>query len=424
MDRVSNLEWRGLLHECSDRDAIAKLGPNDSFYVGYDPTAPSLQLGNLVPMIASLHLARSGIKCIQLFGGATGAIGDPSGKRQERQLLSREDIERNVSNHKRLASQIFARAGVEAEFVDNFDWTRGMSVIEFLRDVGKHFTVNYMLAKETVKTRLDGDGLSFTEFSYMLLQSMDFHHLRTTKNCKLQIGGSDQWGNITAGLELIRKKGAGEAYALGIPLLLDSQGKKFGKTADGAIWLDANATSPYRFHQFWLNVEDADAIRYLKIFTFLSQEEIQALAEATAQHPEKREAQKKLADAVCNLVHGEQATTDAKRSAEVLFGGSLEGLSGAQLGEIFKDVPSSTLPRAQIAELKVLDLFVSSGLAKSKGEARRLFQNGGAYFNNERVSNAEASCAELLGPEALSQSTSMIVLRSGKKSYHLIKMAE
>lgn len=417
MDRVSNLEWRGLLQECSDREAVAKLSAADSFYVGYDPTAPSLQLGNLVPMVASLHLARSGVSCIQLFGGATGAIGDPSGKRQERQLLSREDIVRNVTNHKRIASQIFERAGVKAEFVDNFEWTKDMSVIEFLRDVGKHFTVNYMLAKETVKTRLDGDGLSFTEFSYMLLQSMDFHHLRTTKNCKLQIGGSDQWGNITAGLELIRKKGVNEAYALSIPLLLDSQGKKFGKTADGAIWLDPTATSPYRFHQYWLNVEDADAIRYLKIFTFLSQEEIQLLAEATAQHPEKREAQKRLADEVCTLVHGDQATSDAKRSAEVLFGGSLAGLSETQLGEIFKDVPSSSLSRTQVAESKVVDLFVSSGLAKSKGEARRLFQNGGAYLNNERMSDVETACAAAVPAEA-----ALIVLRSGKKSYHLIKI--
>ena len=419
MDRVSNLEWRGLLQECTDRETVSKLGASDSFYVGYDPTAPSLQLGNLVPMIASLHLARSGLRCIQLFGGATGAIGDPSGKRQERQLLDRDAIVKNVTNHKRIASAIFERAGVSAEFVDNLDWTKDMSVIDFLRDVGKYFTVNYMLAKETVKTRLEGDGLSFTEFSYMLLQSMDFLHLRTSKECKLQIGGSDQWGNITAGLELIRKKGVTDAHALSIPLLLDSQGRKFGKSAEGAIWLDPTATSPYRFHQYWLNVEDADAIRYLKIFTFLSQEEIKSLEDATQQHPEKREAQKRLADSVCTLVHGEQATADAKRSAEVLFGGSLSGLSEDQLVEIFRDVPSSSVTRAHLKESKVVDLFVESGLAKSKGEARRLVQNGGAYLNNERVTDVEA----LAGPAGGDQ-TKLAVLRSGKKSYHLIKITE
>ncbi len=418
MDRVSNLEWRGLLQDCTNRKAIVELSSADSFYVGYDPTAPSLQLGNFVPMIVSLHLARSGLRCIQLFGGATGAIGDPSGRRTERQLLTRETITSHVENHKRIVCSIFDRAGVKAEVVDNFEWTRDLSVMDFLRDVGKHFTVNYMLQKDSVQLRLGEEGMSFTEFSYMLLQAYDFSHLLQTEQCKLQIGGSDQWGNITAGLELIRKKGIGDAYALSIPLLLDSQGRKFGKSAEGAIWLDPKYTSPYRFHQFWLNVEDSDVVRYLKVFTFLSAPEIEELGKALATSPEKREAQRMLADLVCELVHGKEATALAKRSAEVLFGGSLDGFNEQELSDIFSEVPSSEMLRSQCAPLSVIDLFVSTGLSKSKGEAKRLIQNGGGYLNNERVTDGEQSASGLSG------SRSLILLRSGKKSYHLIRIAD
>lgn len=416
MSVTSELSWRGLLQDVSDADAVNALSAGTGFYVGYDPTAPSLQIGNLIPMIVSMHLARSGLQAIQLFGGATGAIGDPSGKNHERQLLSREEIERNVLNHRRIVSEIFSRADVTARFVDNFEWTKAISVIDFLRDVGKHFTVNYMLAKEVVKTRLDGEGISFTEFSYMLLQANDFLHLHTHHNCKLQIGGSDQWGNITAGLELIRKSGRSDAYALSIPLLTDSHGKKFGKSELGTIWLDANFTSPYRFHQFWMRVEDADVVKYLKVFTFLTQDEIFALEAAVSDAPEKRAAQRALADSVTTLVHGAAATALAKRSAEVLFGGSMEGLSPAQVEEIFRDVPSSTLATSQLAGVRVVDVFVSSGLAKSKGEARRLVASGGAYLNNERVVDPEAPFQAVPG--------ALLVLRSGKKSYHLLRISE
>ncbi len=427
---LEDLEWRGLVQDISDRDAILKAAPTYGFYVGYDPSAPSLQLGNLVPIIVSLRLAKAGLKAIQLFGGATGAIGDPSGRSQERQLLSRETIDLHVENHKRTVGAIFERQGVQATFVNNYDWTADMDVLEFLRDIGKHFTVNYMLAKEVVKTRMDGEGISFTEFSYMLLQSHDFLHLFQRHGCKLQIGGSDQWGNMTAGLELIRKKLQGEAFAFSIPLILDSQGKKFGKSEGGTLWLDPAATSPYRFHQFWLNVDDNDAIRYLKIFTFLSHDEINCLASAAKEHPEKREAQRALADSVCTIVHGEGATASAKRGAEVLFGGSLSGLGSEELLEIFRDVPSSSFPREQLIRLDILDVFAATGLTKSKGEARRLIANGGAYLNNERITNPDLHLSHVLSPvlspalsPAGSNENNLLVLRAGKKSYHLLKVS-
>ena len=418
MDILADLKWRGLIHDISDPLILNKLTGQDSFYVGYDPTAPSLHLGNFIPMKVSMHLARAGLKAIQLFGGATGAIGDPSGRNAERQLLERSIIDDNVKNHIRIVSAIFERAGATAEFVNNYDWTKELSTLDFLREVGKHFPINYMLAKEVVKARLDGEGLSFTEFSYMLLQANDFYHLYTTKDCKLQIGGSDQWGNITAGLELIRRKLQGEACALSFPLVLDSSGKKFGKSAGNAVWLDARYTSPYKFHQFWMNIEDADVIRYLKMFTFLDQPTIDGAESALKAAPEKREAQKLLADSVCSLVHGEDATRDAKRCAEVLFGGSLDGLPDSQLEDIFSDVPSSIVPAEKISGMTALEAFVTAGLAKSKGEARRLITSGGAYINNQRVSEPERSVKESIRLEK----SKLLVLRSGKKNYSLLKI--
>ncbi|RIL09617.1 MAG: tyrosine--tRNA ligase [Proteobacteria bacterium] len=417
MKIIEELEWRGLIQDCSDREGINALSSERSFYIGYDPSAPSLQLGNLVPCIVSLHLARSGLKALQLFGGATGAIGDPSGKSAERPLLSREQIEANVANHKRTIQGIFERAGLKAEFIDNYSWTQGVGVLDFLREIGKHFTVNYMLSKEVVKARLDGEGISFTEFSYMLLQANDFLHLYKTMNCRLQIGGSDQWGNITAGLELIRKKGLSDAYALSIPLITDSQGKKFGKTEGGAIWLDAAYTSPFKFHQFWLNTSDEDAVKYLRIFTFLSKSEIENLESRLKSAPEKRECQRVLADSVTALVHGETAVNEAKKSAEVLFGGSLSGVGERQLQEIFSDVPSSSISRIQLSEMSVLDALVHSCLSKSKGEAKRLVASGGAYVNNNRITEGEAQLSSLAADYP-----NLIILRSGKKSYHLIKI--
>lgn len=416
-DVLEELEWRGLVQDVSDREGLKKLAPGYSFYVGYDPSAPSLHFGNLVPMIVSIHLAHAGLKAIQLFGGATGAIGDPSGKNAERPLLSRETINQNIAKHSRKVAEIFEHAGAKVQFVNNYDWTEKLCVIDFLRDIGKYFTVNYMLAKDSVKARLGGEGLSFTEFSYMLLQANDFLELYQTHGCRLQIGGTEQWGNITAGLELIRRKIQGEAYALSLPLITDSQGRKFGKSEGGTVWLDAKATSPYRFHQFWLNVEDADVIRYLKIFTFHDRDTIADMQNLLKAAPEKRAAQHLLADSVCTLVHGEEAVQDARRSAEVLFGGSLEGLSSEKLEEIFSEVPSSTIGRAQLSQMKMAELFSVTGLVSSKGEARRLIEGGGAYLNNQRVGDPEAAPAG-----SCVRDSKLLVLRAGKKNYHLVRI--
>ena len=304
------------------------------------------------------------------------------------------------------------------DVVNNLDWTKEISLLSFLRDVGKHFTVNYMIAKDSVKSRLSGDGISYTEFSYMLLQANDFLHLYQTKNCKLQIGGSDQWGNITAGLELIRRKIAGEAYALSFPLITNAEGKKFGKSEGNAIWLNPEMTSPYKFHQFWLNVADDDAIKFLKIFTFESKERIAEVESSLKTAPEKREAQKLLADTLCTFVHGAQATDDAKRCAHALFAGTLNELSNAQILEIFQDAPSSIITKSQVGELDVLTLL-STTVAKSKGEARRLVQGGGIYLDSERVSNEALKISETTILEK-----GFVVLRSGKKNYHIVRVGE
>jgi len=416
MDFIQELSWRGLLSDASDRDAIQKLAPGTAFFIGFDPTAPSLQVGNLLPILVTITLARAGLSPIILFGGATGSIGDPSGKSVERPLLAREIISSNVEVQKEQIRQILGRVNCQATFVDNFDWTKDVSVLDFLRDVGKHFTVNYMIAKDVVKNRLGGEGISYTEFSYMLLQAFDFNHLYQKFNCKLQIGGSDQWGNITAGLELIRRKSQGEAYALSWPLLLNAQGKKFGKSESGALWLSPQLTSPFKFHQFWLNVEDADAVRFLKIFTFLSEAEIQSIAAAQATSPEKRIAQRTLADAVCTLVHGAAATKAAEQSAHVLFGGSLEGISDSALLEIFSDIPSKELSKERLRSAAPADIFVESGALKSKSEVRRLISNGGAYWNNERVSDDASKL-----PETFLE-REVLLLRTGKKTYLLVKI--
>ncbi len=420
MNVLEELTWRGLIQDISDPEALSKLKPGDAFYIGFDPTAPSFQVGNLVPLIVSIHLTKAGLKPILLFGGATGMIGDPGGKSAERNLLPLEQVAENVQRQQKQASGLWRQAGatVTPDVVNNLDWTKEISLLSFLRDVGKHFTVNYMIAKDSVKSRLSGDGISYTEFSYMLLQANDFLHLYQTKNCKLQIGGSDQWGNITAGLELIRRKVSGEAYALSFPLITNAEGKKFGKSEGNAIWLNPEMTSPYKFHQFWLNVADDDAIRLLKIFTFESKERIGEVESSLKTAPEKREAQKLLADTLCTFVHGSQATDDAKRCAQALFTGTLNELSNAQILEIFQDAPSSTITKDQVGELDVLTLL-STTVAKSKGEARRLVQGGGIYLDSERVSNEALKISETTILEK-----GFVVLRSGKKNYHLVRVGE
>ncbi len=420
MNFIDELNWRGLIDNGNDIEETKKLS-SGSFYCGFDPTAPSLQIGNLVPLMAMVHIARAGLKPIVVLGGATGAIGDPSGRNAERNLLDAEQVNENVAKQKEQFINLFGKLGIAPTIVNNNDWLDSMTLIDFLRDVGKHFTVNYMLQKESVKTRVNGDGLSFTEFSYMLLQAYDFLHLFTKHDCKLHVGGSDQWGNITAGLELIRRKGIEGAHALTFPLITNSQGKKLGKSESGTLWIDPKLTSPFKFHQYWLNVEDTDAVRFLKLLTLLDQKKIDELSASVKSAPEKREAQKALADAMCTFIHGESATTMAIQSASVLFGGSMQGLSPEQLGDIFSEVPSTTLSSDKLSALSCLDLFVETKLLKSKGEAKRLLQSGGIYLNNERVTDPELKISDshLLG----GKSGKILVLRSGKKNYHLIKIA-
>lgn len=418
MSFLTSLEARHLVQDVSDPELDKKLGANDSFYVGFDPTSPNLHIGNLLQIIVSIHVARiTGMRPIILFGGSTGSIGDPSGKANERQLLTRDVIEKNVASHSAIAQRLFERAGLKAEFVDNFQWTRDLSVLDFLRDIGKHFTVNYMIAKEVVKTRLNGEGISYTEFSYMLLQAYDYLHLYKTKGCRLQFGGSDQWGNITSGLELIRRSVQGDAFAFSVPLCLDSEGKKLGKTAAGAVWINADGLSPYEFHQYWYNVSDADVKKLLTTFTFIDLDEIESLCAEHASAPEKRLGQSRLADEITKFVHGEQALTEANAGRSVLFGGDMSGLSEEQLLKAFSGVPSSEIDRAALDTTTVLDIFVGTKLTPSKGEARRLIQNNGAYLNNERLTDGTAILATVLDPER-----KIFVLRSGKKNYHLVRI--
>jgi tyrosyl-tRNA synthetase len=368
---------------------------------------------------------RFGHTPIALAGGGTGMVGDPSGRSGERELLSLEEIEANVAKIKmQLASILdFEVKANPAQLVNNADWLVSLRLMDFLRDTGKHFTVNYMTAKDSVRSRLEReDGISFTEFSYMLLQAYDFLHLFEQYNCIIQAGGSDQWGNIVTGTELIRKVKGAKAYGLVYPLITRADGSKFGKTAEGeSVWLDPHRTSPYRFYQWWLNVDDADAINYLKYFTWLSHAEINELEQALFDRPEQREAQRRLAQEVTGMVHGETAVVKAEKAAAVLFGGDLEGLDASDIREIFADVPSSQLGKAELEGngLAIVDLLVHSGLASSKGDARRSIQGGGIYLNNERISD-QMQMANL----AQSIEGQFMVLRKGRKRYHLVQILD
>lgn len=420
MNLQEELTWRGLIQDLSDPEVFSKVKPGDACYVGFDPTAPSLQVGNLVQLLVAIHLTKAGLRPILLFGGATGMIGDPGGRSSERNLQPLETIAENVKLQEQQAKNLWKNAGlsVTPEFVNNVDWTKDVSYLTFLRDIGKHFTVNYMLQKDSVKSRLSGEGISYTEFSYMLLQAFDFFHLYQTKGVRLQFGGSDQWGNLTAGLELIRRKIQGNAYAFSVPLITNSEGKKFGKSAGNAVWLDPKLTSPYKFHQFWLNVPDDDVLKLIRVFTFVDQAQLASLELSCKQDPGKREAQKFLADSLCTFVHGSAATEDAKRCAIALFGGSFEGLSDSQLLEIFSEAPTSEFKRSDVSSMDIVTL-VGSTVAASKGEGRRLIQGGGIYIDNERISDPAAgvSSTKLL-------SKGFVILRSGKKNYHLVKVVD
>jgi tyrosyl-tRNA synthetase len=420
---LDQLERRGMIEQITNRAALNELlsKPNASIYIGFDPTSDSLHAGSLVPALMLARFQRAGHRPIVLVGGATGMIGDPSGRTAERQLMTTEMVR---ENSKGIAKQLARFVSFEGEnaalMVDNADWTSPISYLEWLRDVGKHFTVNYMLAKESVRRRLEDreHGISYTEFSYMLLQAYDFLHLFGSHGCRIQGGGSDQWGNITAGAELIRKVKGEEAFGITFPLLSTASGEKFGKSAGNAIWLDAARTSPYQFYQYWINTDDRDVERFLNLFTFLEDDEIAALCVEHGASPEKRIGQKKLAEEVTRIVHGEDALAQAMKAVEVLFGGEISGLTDRALWDIFAEVPSFTIASDTLDRgWKITDAMVAAGAAKSKSEATRLIAGGGVYLNNRRVEAAET----MLSRDDLASET-MFVLRVGKKSYYLGKV--
>jgi tyrosyl-tRNA synthetase len=415
---LDDLEWRGLIADSTDRDALreALAGGSVKFYIGFDPTAPSLHMGNLLQITMAMRLQRAGHTPYVLVGGATGMIGDPRDS-GERTLNSPETVKEWVG---KVRSQIERFVSFEGEtaatMVNNADWTASLSVIDFLRDIGKHFPVNRMLARDTVKKRLE-DGISYTEFSYILLQSMDYLNLFRTHGVSLQFGGSDQWGNITGGVELVRRVTGETVHAFTTPLITKADGTKYGKTEGGALWLDPTMMSPYAFHQFWLNVEDAKVGEMLRVFTFLSHEEIETLEAQHAEKPFLRVAQKALADHMTTLVHGAGETEQAKQAAAALFGGGdLATLSGTTLAAAITEAGAVELERDEELPTYV-DLFVAAGLVSSKGEARRTISEGGAYVNNVRVEDAEGSLdeKELLGD-------GWIVLRRGKKKFAGVRL--
>jgi len=420
MDLFGELEWRGLIYDASEgvREELAR--GTVTGYVGFDPTAASLHVGNLQAIMPLARMQRCGHSPIAVVGGGTGLIGDPSGKAIERQLLTAENVEENVASIRRQLSRFldFDAANNPARLVNNADWLTKLGAIEFMRDVGKHFTVNVMLAKDSVKRRIEGtDGISYTEFSYSLLQAYDFLELYRRFHCTLQMGGSDQWGNITAGMDLIRRVEGARAYGLVLPLITTSSGTKFGKTESGAVWLDAELTSPYAFYQFWLNTTDADVVKYLKFFTFLDQGRIADLERSSREQPDRREAQRALAQEVTRLVHGDTAVHDAERSAEKLFTGEIDSMSAAELREVFGSVPSSETA-FQADGWLITEFLSSNAVAASKGEAARLIRGGGISVNGRRVSDEKAR----LRPEDAMHGEYFVV-RKGKRDNYLVRIA-
>jgi tyrosyl-tRNA synthetase len=424
MNLLDDLRWRDLVADCTDADGLAARlarGPI-ALYAGFDPTADSLHVGHLMGQLTLRRFQLAGHRPIALAGGATGMIGDPSGKSAERNLLTRDQLRHNVECIKRqLASLLdFEHPVNPARLVDNADWTVGVSYLDFLRDVGKHFTINMMVAKDSVRSRMESDtGISYTEFSYMLLQAYDFYVLRRDADCELQIGGSDQWGNITAGTDLIRRKLQASCFGLTFPLITKADGTKFGKTEGGAVWLDPARTSPYRFFQFFINSEDAMVGPYLRKFTLLPCEAIEALEAAHAANPGAREAHRALAREVTTLVHGANACADAERAAQILFGGSLDGITERVFEDVVGECPTADVARDAFggAGLGVLDAMVSAGLAPSKGQARRDLEAGGVYVNADRVADAQ----RMLGTADL-RFGRYVLLRKGKKSYAVLRV--
>ncbi|RAL25664.1 tyrosine--tRNA ligase [Thermoflavimicrobium daqui] len=419
MDILKDLQDRGLIYQSTDLDLLRKrLGEGPiTLYCGFDPTADSLHIGHLVTALTLRRFQLAGHHAIALVGGATGLIGDPSGRTSERTLNQKETVEEWVEKLKKQLSRFidFDSSQNPARMVNNYDWTKSLDVISFLRDVGKNFSINNMLAKESVSSRLD-KGISFTEFSYMILQSYDFFKLYELYGCELQLGGSDQWGNITAGTDLVRKMHNEKVtvHGLTLPLITKSDGTKFGKSASGAIWLDADKTSPYAFYQFLLNVDDNDVIKLLKVFTFLTIEEILELEQEVATAPEKRVAQRTLAEEVTRLVHGEEALQRAIHITNSLFHGEIRNLTGQEITEAFQDVPSTTLSDQQGS---LVDALVQVGAAKSKREAREFISNGAITVNDVKVTHIATKLAELAPLDG-----KYLVIRRGKKKYYLCEV--
>ncbi|MGE5341418.1 MAG: tyrosine--tRNA ligase [Candidatus Omnitrophota bacterium] len=424
MNFIDELNWRGMIHDIMPGTDAQMAKEMTAAYVGIDPTADSLHIGHLVSIMMLKHLQAAGHKPIALIGGATGMIGDPSGKSEERNLLDEETLRRNQECIKAQLTKFLdfdSDRENRAELVNNYDWTKDFSFLGFLREVGKHLTVNYMMAKDSVKKRME-TGLSFTEFSYQLLQAYDFYYLYTHKNCKLQMGGSDQWGNITAGTELIRRKSGGEAFALTCPLITKADGGKFGKTETGNIWLDARYTSPYRFYQFWLNTSDEDAEKYIKIFTLISEPEINALIEEHRLAPHNRLLQKRLGKELTVMVHAEADYEAAVEASQILFGqgteASLKKLSESDFMAIFEGVPQFEISRETLAAgINVVELLaVHAPVFPSKGEARKMILGGGVSINKARISGVDMA----VFPDAL-LNNAYILIQKGKKNYFLLK---
>jgi tyrosyl-tRNA synthetase len=420
-DLFKELEWRGQVSAATEgaRDLLARA--KVTAYNGFDPTAPSLHVGHLIPVMVLKRVQKFGHRPVALLGGGTGLIGDPSGKNVERVLLSTQDVQVNVDGIRAQLTNLLAPDSGQprAEFVDNAEWLTKMTAMEFLRDVGKFFTVNYLMSKESVRRRLESEeGISYTEFSYSLLQAYDFLVLHDRFNCTLQVGGSDQWGNIVAGCDLIRKVRGTAAHGLVMPLLTTSSGTKFGKTEAGTVWLDPAKTSPFHFYQFWLNADDAEVIPYLKYFTFRTQAEIGELERATKENPERREAQRQLARDVTEMVHGSDQMARSERAAAVLFGGSLAEASVDDILMVFDDAPSVTLSAASLESgVGAAELAVTAGLATSKGEAGRLIKQGGLYVNDRRLTDerGRVSMADAIG-------RSVIVLRKGQRERRIVRI--
>jgi len=423
MSVYNELKNRGFISNVTDPEIEKYLDENKvAVYCGFDPTADSLHIGNLVPLMGLAHFQRYGHRVLPLIGGATGMIGDPSGKSEERNLQTISQVLHNAEAIKTQMEAILDFKGDHPAFmVNNYDWTHGMSIIDWLRDVGKHFTINYMLAKDSVKSRISSEnGISYTEFSYMTLQSYDFLYLFRNYGCTVQFGGNDQWGNITAGLELIRRADNGKAFGMTFPLITTSTGEKFGKSAGNAVWLDSEKTSPYQYYQYWINTTDEDVEKMLKLFTFIDVSEIEKVCEEHKKEPHLRVAQTLLAKEATKIMHGEEGLKSAEAASAALFGGDLKGLSEKELKSIFNDVPSTVVEKDEMNNgINISDLLVKTNMQPSKGKARSIIQQGGCYINNEKVTDPEM----MLNSSNLMHK-SMLIIRCGKKNYHLVNVAK